>query len=326
MPAGSVSSQAYVILPFLLWAVFRFGSREATMAVVLVSGLAIWGTVHGYGPFIRESLNESLLLLQAFVCVIAITVMALAGALAERRQAEEALARQAQKLARSNAELEQFAYVVSHDLRAPLRALNNYSLFLQEDCAGQLDETGLEYIQGIVESVQQMDALVVDLLEYSRIGRTAIELSAVDAGELLERVVTRLGLREQAEVRLPADLPTIQARELRLEQIFSNLLSNAVKFHRASATPVIAVECADRGEVWEFSVRDNGIGIHEKHFERIFGLFQRLHTSEEYEGTGIGLAIVKKAVEEHGGQVRVQSTPGEGSIFTFTLPKHIKEA
>jgi signal transduction histidine kinase len=142
----------------------------------------------------------------------------------------------------------------------------------------------------------------------------------------LERVVTRLGLREQAEVRLPADLPTIQARELRLEQIFSNLLSNAVKFHRASATPVIAVECADRGEVWEFSVRDNGIGIHEKHFERIFGLFQRLHTSEEYEGTGIGLAIVKKAVEEHGGQVRVQSTPGEGSIFTFTLPKHIKEA
>ncbi|MGB0384553.1 MAG: sensor histidine kinase [Ardenticatenaceae bacterium] len=241
--------------------------------------------------------------------------------IAKRKRTEKKLAEQAEELARSNGDLEQFAYVVSHDLRAPLRALKAYSQFLEEDCAEQLDEVGLEYIEGIGESAQQMDDLVVDLLEYSRIGRIKVELSQVDVNELLERLVTSLHLRDQAEVRLPNDAPIVQARAVRLEQIFANLLSNAIKFGRPNVPPLITVSWADYGDNWAFSVQDNGIGIREKQFEKIFGIFQRLHTVDEFEGTGIGLAIVKKAVSEHNGQVTVESTVGEGSTFTFTLPK-----
>ena len=241
--------------------------------------------------------------------------------IAKRKRTEKKLARQAQELARSNTDLEQFAYVVSHDLRAPLRALKAYSQFLEEDCADQLDEIGLEYIEGIAESAQQMDDLVVDLLEYSRIGRIKVELSQVDVNQLLERVLTSLHLRDQAEVRLPNDAPIVSARAVRLEQIFANLLSNAVKFRRPDVPPIITVSWAEQGNNWAFSVQDNGIGIQQKQFEKIFGIFQRLHTVDEFKGTGIGLAIVKKAVEEHGGDITVESTVGEGSVFTFTLPK-----
>ena len=243
----------------------------------------------------------------------------------ERKRAERELARRREELKRSNVELGQFAYVVSHDLRAPLRAINGYARFLLEDCGEQLGETGKEYVEGISESAQQMHALVVDLLECSRIGRVEVALTEVDINALLERLVGRLALRNQAEVRLSADTPTVRAREVYLEQIFSNLLSNAAKFRREDAALVISVEWADQLDAWEFSVRDNGIGIPEDRFDNIFGIFHRLHTQEEYEGTGIGLAIVKKAVEVQGGRVWIESTPGEGSVFRFTLPKKIRE-
>jgi PAS domain S-box-containing protein len=242
-----------------------------------------------------------------------------------RDHLEELVTERTAELEKANAELSQYAYVVSHDLRAPIRAINGYSLFLQEDCMGQLGDDCLEYIQGIAESARRMDALVVDLLEYSRIGRIQIEKSEVDTGKLLEQIATNLNLEKQARVILPTSAPVIRAQSMRLEQIFTNLLSNAVKFHRPDTDSVIAVEWADRGDRWEFSVRDNGIGIEEQHQKTIFGIFQRLHTQEEYEGTGIGLAIVRKVVEEHGGQVWVQSTPGQGAVFSFTLPKQIQE-
>jgi PAS domain S-box-containing protein len=253
---------------------------------------------------------------------------ALAKALQARRalkQAHSELAEKASELEAANAELSQYAYIVSHDLRAPIRALNNYSLFLQEDCTGQLDDQCVEYLEGIAESAQQMDKLVVDLLEYSSIGRVQVEKVEVDTGELLERIVRTLNLEEQAWVTLPADAPVVWAQSVRLEQIFANLLSNAVKFHRPDAEPTVSVTWADRGDGWEFSVHDNGIGITEQHHEKIFSIFQRLHTQEEYKGTGIGLAIVKKAVDQHGGQVWVESAVGRGSVFTFTLPKHVQE-
>lgn len=244
--------------------------------------------------------------------------------IARRKRTEKKLAQQAEELAHSNYDLEQFAYVVSHDLRAPLRALKAYSQFLQEDCADQLDEIGLEYIEGIGESAQEMDQLVVDLLEYSRIGRIKVELSQVDLNKLLERVITSLRLREQAEIQLPTDAPILSARAVRLEQIFTHLLSNAVKFLRPDVPPLIIVSCTEEENKWVFSIQDNGIGIQKKQFEKIFGIFQRLHTIDEFEGTGIGLAIVKKAVEEHRGEITVQSTVGEGSIFTFTWPKQVE--
>lgn len=226
-----------------------------------------------------------------------------------------------QKLEQQRAELQNFAYVVSHDLRAPLRALTNYSRFLTEEFTPQMNEQCRQYVDGITESAKHMDSLVVDLLEYARVGRTEASLSFVAVGALLERIVSRLQLRSRADITLPPDAPTLWTSELRLEQILSNLLENAVKFTRKGVRPAILVEWADRGQAWEFAVRDSGIGINPKHFEQIFGIFQRLHPQGEYEGTGIGLAIVKKAVEEHGGKVWVESTPGQGSIFRFTVPK-----
>lgn len=227
------------------------------------------------------------------------------------------------ELNRSNKELEEFAYVVSHDLRAPLRALKSYSLFLEEDYGEDLDELALEYIEGIAENAQQMDQLVVDLLEYSGIGRKKIQSSQIDLATLLERLVSRLGLREKAEIHLPTTLPTIWAYEVRLEQIFSNLLTNAVKFQRPNTPPSVTIKSTELSDAWQFSIQDNGIGISEQYFDQIFGLFQRLHTQDEYEGTGIGMAIVKKAVEEHGGNIWLESKVGEGTVFKFILPKKV---
>jgi light-regulated signal transduction histidine kinase (bacteriophytochrome) len=238
---------------------------------------------------------------------------------------EELVTVRTAELAAANQELEAFSYTVSHDLRAPLRALNNYSLFIQEDCAGVLDGDCLEYVQGIAESAQQMERLVLDLLDYSRINRVKVMVGDVDTGDLLAELATRLQLHEYAALSLPSDLPTVRAKKVRLEQIFSNLLTNAVKFRRVDTPLAIAITWSEQPDYWTFSVQDNGIGIDEKYNEKIFGIFQRLHTQEEYEGTGIGLAIVDKAVKEHLGQVRVQSQLGVGSTFTFTISKKIHE-
>ncbi|TSA25294.1 PAS domain S-box protein [bacterium] len=225
-----------------------------------------------------------------------------------------------EELRKVNDELSQYTYAVSHDLRAPLRALNNYCRFLQEDCSDSLDDIGQEYIQGIAENVWHMEELVTDLLEYSIIGKTRPKITNVNVGKLLARLVSQLHPDENVEITLPKKDIIIQANEIQLEQIFSNLLSNAFKFNQSSK-PHISIEHREIGDAWEFSVRDNGIGIESRYFDKIFGIFQRLHTQEEYEGTGIGLAIVKKAVEQHGGTIWVESTPGKGSIVTFTLPK-----
>ncbi len=218
-------------------------------------------------------------------------------------------------------ELEQYAYVISHDLRAPLRALNTYGQFLLEDYGDELDEDGRDYVTGISESAQQLEELVVGLLEYSRVGRGKQEPSRVFIGELLGKVVKRLGLRDLAQVNLPSELPVVRSYPLRLEQIFVNLLSNAVKFSRQGVSPVVSVSCVELERAWRIAVEDNGIGIEPRYQEKIFGVFQRLHTQEEYVGTGIGLAIVKKAVEEVGGEILLTSIPGAGTTFTLTLPK-----
>lgn len=165
-----------------------------------------------------------------------------------------------------------------------------------------------------------MEELVTDLLEYSIIGRTRPKITNVNVGKLLSRLVSQLHPDENLEITLPKEDIIIQANEIQLEQIFSNLLSNALKFNK-SDNPHISVGYKETNNTWGFSIKDNGIGISPKYFDKIFGIFQRLHTQEEYEGTGIGLAIVKKAVEQHSGTIWVESTPGKASIFTFTLPK-----
>lgn len=238
----------------------------------------------------------------------------------EIEEYSQELEHKVEQLQKLNEELSQYTYAVSHDLRAPLRALINYSRFLQEDFGDKLNEIGEDYIQSIAENALYMEELVVDLLEYSRIGRIKPKTNEVDLGKLLDNIISKLHPGDNVQIILPPKLPIIQGSELHLEQIFSNLLSNAFKFNM-TLKPQITVECLDKGNVWEFAVRDNGIGIDPKYFDKIFRIFQRLHTQEEYEGTGIGLAIVKKAIEEQGGTVWVVSAPNKGSVFSFTLPK-----
>lgn len=239
----------------------------------------------------------------------------------ERNQAEQALVDQARELARSNADLEQFAYIASHDLQEPLRAIAGCVQLLQQSYAGQLDARADEFIRHTVEGVQRMQALIEDLLAYSRAGGRRDVMQTVDVAEVVNTGLKNLALRiEEAQGQVQVgSLPKVTGDPTQLLQLFQNLLSNALKF-RGEVQPVIEVQAWRDGANWLFSVKDNGIGMESQYFERIFRLFQRLHTRRAYPGTGLGLAICKKIVEYHRGQIWVESTPGQGSTFFFTLP------
>lgn len=224
-------------------------------------------------------------------------------------------------LERSNADLEQFAYVASHDLSEPLRAIAGMVDLLARRYEDELDETAHDYIRRAVAGTQRMQALITDLLKYSRAGRIQMELAPVDTAELVRTTMEMLGpaLSDvDAQVEL-GELPTIVADKTKLGQVFQNLIANAVKFHGEGA-PRVRLAAVARPQGWEFTVADNGIGIEERHRERIFMIFQRLHGRDEYGGTGIGLALSKRLIEAHGGQVWVGPTGPPGATFHFTIP------
>jgi PAS domain S-box-containing protein len=226
--------------------------------------------------------------------------------------------------ARLHQEMEDFAYSASHDLQAPLRTFEGYARWLLEDYGDLLDDMGRQLCEEIIDDALHMKKLLDGLLEYSRIGRLHTQAKAVDVRQVLERVLHDLQLEiaeTGAKIHIPNVLPTVMYPEVRLTQIFSNLLSNALKFTTPGTTPEVTIECAEQERHYRFTVSDNGIGIAPEHFGRIFEIFKRLHTREEYPGTGAGLTIVKKIVESHGGQIGVESTPGVGSTFWFTIPK-----
>ncbi len=240
--------------------------------------------------------------------------------ISERKHAESELASQSRELARSNAELEQFAYVASHDLREPLRMVASYVQLLAKRYRGQLDKDADEFIGFAVDGVTRMQALIDDLLTYSRVGRGGGEHARIDCEKVFDQAVWNLqtSAREQGASITRGPLPRVLGDEIQLVQLFQNLIGNAIKFHGAAA-PEIRLGAEARGRFWRFTCDDNGIGIDPKYAERIFVIFQRLHTRAKYPGTGIGLAICKKIVERHGGQIGVEPSPSGGARFWFTL-------
>jgi len=242
----------------------------------------------------------------------------------ERKRAAEELERRAAELARSNAELEQFAYVASHDLQEPLRMVASYTQLLARRYHDRLDADAQEFIAYAVEGVTRMHLLIGDLLAYSRAGRQK-ELQPTDCGVVVGRALRnlRVALEEKGANVTCGTLPTVMGDPAQLGQLFENLLRNAIKFCN-EGRPEVHVGAVREGSDWLFSVRDNGIGIDPQYAQRIFVMFQRLHGREAYPGTGIGLAICKKIVDRHGGRIRVDGRPGEGCTFVFTLPR--KEA
>jgi PAS domain S-box-containing protein len=239
-----------------------------------------------------------------------------------RKAAEANLLQKVNELYRSNEELEQFAYFASHDLQEPLRMVASYTQLLSRRYKGKLDSDADEFIAFAVDGASRMQRLIQDLLAYSRVGSKGMNLLNVSSEDALQQTLVNLrGAIEESGALVTHDpLPVVLADEMQLILLFQNLVANAIKYQKPGV-PLVHISAArSGGKKWLFAVRDNGLGIDPQYFERIFGLFQRLHKREEFAGTGIGLAICKKIVERHGGRIFVESQPGQGSTFRFSLP------
>lgn len=245
----------------------------------------------------------------------------------EIADAHQRLTEQAEELRRSNRDLEQFAYVASHDLQEPLRKVASFTQLLQKRYGGQLDERADQYIDFAVDGAKRMQRLIQDLLGFSRVGRVGGEVTDVDLAAALERAQDQLSERidEAGAVVTHDDLPVLRGEEPLLVQLFQNLLGNAVKFRHPDRAPHVHVSARRVPGAWEIAVRDNGIGIDPQYVERVFVIFQRLHAKDVYEGTGIGLALCKKIVEFHGGRIWIPETDGAGTTICLTLPAEDEE-
>jgi len=246
--------------------------------------------------------------------------VAIRADITERKRAQDRQSELLKELEEINEELDQFAYVVSHDLKAPLRAISSLAGWLVADYADKLGQEGREQLELLLGRVKRMNALVEGILHYSRVGRQHEDQVWVDLNQLVREVCELIALPAGISVTIANPLPTLRSEKTRLMQIFENLVSNAVKY-MGKPTGEITVGCESQAQHWQFFVRDTGCGIDQKYFEKIFQVFQTLAPRDEHESTGIGLSVVKKNVELFGGKVWVESTVGQGSIFYFLLPK-----
>ena len=241
----------------------------------------------------------------------------------ERKRGERALAQAGQQLAATNAELRQFAHTASHDLQEPLRMVTSYLGLLERRYGEVFDDQGREFLHYATDGAKRMAVLIHDLLEYARVDSRAADPVPVETAPVVEEALTNLSTaiaEAGGEVAVTGPLPVVRGDRGQLVRLFQNLIGNAVKYRDPIRPPQVRIGVEKKGVEWEFSVVDNGIGIAPEHFERIFLIFQRLHTRGEYDGSGVGLAIVKRIVERHGGRVWVESQPGQGAAFSFTLP------
>lgn len=327
---------------------FRALARANTYAVVLADySLPQWRGLDALKVLQEEKLNTPFILvsgalgdLSAVECIkqgvsdyilkdrLARLPSAIRGALEEqrlrdeRKRAQDELAEKMNELARSNHELEQFAYVASHDLQEPLRMVAAYTELLAERYRGKLDAQADKYIHYAVDGAKRMQTLIQDLLAFSRVGRQQVEFAAVNFDNVVNLAIANLqtAIAECKAVIKREAMPTLPAAQSLMVQVFQNLISNAIKF-RGNSTPCVEIRAEKALGGWTFSVADNGIGIAPEFSEEVFVLFKRLHTREQYTGNGIGLALCRKIIERHGGKIRVTSEPGKGSVFRFTLPE-----
>jgi signal transduction histidine kinase len=331
------AAPSYIAFPLLIWAALRFSQQGAVLVSFALAGVSIVYTSAGLGPFMQGSPDGRLLLSQTFMGVAALTALTLAALTAQRRRAERALKAEQDKaevrqrtkdLVQSNAELrravqelEQFGHVVSHDLSEPLRAIAGFAELLGDRYEGRLDERADGYIRYVVDGATRMKALIDALLAYSRAGGEEVNFADVDCQTLLHDAKKALSMviDESSAVVTADSLPVVHADPVLLGEVFQNLLSNAVKFSNGGGCRVHV--SAEREEsAWRLSFRDQGIGLDPRHAERVFRVFKRVSGPGEYPGTGIGLAICKKVVESHGGDIWFERAEDSGSVFSFTLP------
>lgn len=240
----------------------------------------------------------------------------------ERKRLEAEQSRMIHELQSANEELNNFAYVISHDLKAPLRAIGSLADWIVTDQQDRLDADGKEHLRLLIQRVRRMNALIDGVLRYSRIGRLHEAVVAIDLNELVHEVIDLLAPPDHIDVTVAPGLPSIRAEKTAIQQVLQNLIANAIRY-LDKPQGRIEIDCASQDDSWRISVADNGPGIEARHFDRIFQLFQTLNPRDRVESTGVGLAIVKKIVEQFGGQVGIESAPGQGSTFFFTLPKTI---
>jgi signal transduction histidine kinase len=321
--AGTISDKAVHVVDLSQTTAMRTFKKEGVRTAVVVplrSQDNVLGNIHLGNRSERTFEQGELQILEAIGGQTGIAIQK-ARLYDEAKQAHAALAAKADELVRSNTELQHFAYIASHDLQEPLRMVASYVQLLARRYKGKLDNEANEFIDFAVDGATRMQALINALLAYSRIGTKAKTLEPTDCEKVLEVALKDLHLAvEESKAIVTHDpLPTVMGDATQLGQLFQNLIGNSVKF-RGGETPRIHISAERNGKDWYFSHRDNGIGIDPQFSERIFVIFQRLHSKQEYPGTGIGLALCKKIVERHGGRIWMESEPGHGTIFRFTIP------
>jgi signal transduction histidine kinase len=352
-PLGINKTRIFFIFLIISLCVFCMSQRQISLVILGISLSAIYATYLGIGPFIEDSVNGSYIALQAFLCVVSVTAMFLSTTLNERRKTEEQLKEvnaklevkvtertqsierqkeeltemnsrlleKTRELERINKESRSFAHAVSHDLREPLRTITSYLQLIEDRYKDKLDNDADIFIDFAVEGAKRMNTLIDDMLIYSRIEHSNDSQVDVDLNDIIVLVKNNLQTTIQqnnAEIIIDTVLPAITAEHYQMVQLFQNLVENAIKY-RGERTPVIRISAKKQADEWLISISDNGIGISKEHFDRVFIIFQRLHGWDQYEGTGIGLAICKRIIERHGGQIWVESTEGNGATFYFTI-------